>query len=168
MVIHLDYEWLRLSQIRILGTATRNARILSALLVFMAVLAPSPLWAERLALAVEKANVRSGPGTEKYKVLWEIERYHPIQVVQKQGDWIFFKDFEGDEGWIHKRLVDKTPTVITRKDMVNIRSGPGTDAAISFRAERGVPLKVLERKGNWIRIQSAFGDKGWIHRKLVW
>ncbi len=168
MVIHLDYEWLRLSQIRILGTATRNARILSALLVFMAVLAPSPLWAERLALAVEKANVRSGPGTEKYKVLWEIERYHPIQVVQKQGDWIFFKDFEGDEGWIHKRLVDKTPTVITRKDMVNIRSGPGTDAAISFRAERGVPLKVLERKGNWIRIQSAFGDKGWIHSKLVW
>ena len=127
-----------------------------------------PLWAERLALAVEKANVRSGPGTEKYDVLWEIEKYHPIQVIQKQGDWIFFKDFEGDEGWINKRLVDKTPTVITRKDMVNIRSGPGMDSAISFKAEKGVPLRVMERKGEWIRIQSAYGDKGWIHRKLVW
>ncbi len=168
MVINLDDTWLRLTRTRFLRTAARSARILSVLLVLTTVLAPSPLWAERLALAVEKANVRSGPGTDKYEVLWEIERYHPIQVVQKQGDWIFFKDFEGDEGWIHKRLVNKTPTVITRKDMVNIRSGPGTDAAISFRAERGVPLKVLERKGNWIRIQSAFGDKGWIHSKLVW
>ncbi|MBL0714919.1 MAG: SH3 domain-containing protein [Desulfosarcina sp.] len=127
-----------------------------------------PLWAERMALAVKKANVRSGPGTAKYEILWEIEKYHPIQVVQKQGDWIFFKDFEGDEGWIHKSLVDKTPTVITRKDMVNIRSGPGTDAAIRFRAEKGVPLKILERKGEWIKIQSAYGDKGWIHRNLVW
>ncbi len=168
MVNHQDANGLRLTRTQLLGPAARSAWFLMALLVMITVLAPPALGAERLALKVKKANVRSGPGTEKYAVLWEIERYHPIQVVQRQGDWIFFKDFEGDEGWIHKRLVDKTPTVITRKDMVNIRSGPGTDADISFRAERGVPLKVLERKGNWIRIQSAFGDKGWIHSKLVW
>ena len=168
MVKHQEVGRLRLSRTRFLGTAALSLRRLAALLVLTAMLAPSALGAERLALKVKKANVRSGPGTEKYAVLWEIERYHPIQVVQRQGEWIFFKDFEGDEGWIHKRLVDKTPTVITRKDMVNIRSGPGTDADISFRAERGVPLKVMERKGNWIRIQSAFGDKGWIHSKLVW
>ena len=136
--------------------------------VFILALSAQPLWAERLALAVEKANVRSGPGTDKYAILWEIEKYHPIEVVQKQGDWIFFKDFEGDEGWIHKRLVNKTPSVITRKDMVNIRSGPGTDTDIKFRAERGVPFKVLERKGAWLKIQSAYGDTGWIHRNLVW
>ncbi len=136
--------------------------------IALSLFSAQPGWAERLALAVNKANVRSGPGTAKYEVIWEIEKYHPIQVVQRQGDWIFFKDFEGDEGWIHKRLVDKTPTVITRKDMVNIRSGPGTDSAIRFKAEKGVPLRVMERKGEWFRIQSAYGDKGWIHRKLVW
>jgi SH3-like domain-containing protein len=136
--------------------------------IALSLFSAQPIWAERLALAVNKANVRSGPGTAKYEVIWEIEKYHPIQVVQRQGDWIFFKDFEGDEGWIHKRLVDKTPTVITRKDMVNIRSGPGTDSVIRFKAEKGVPLRVMERKGEWLRIQSAYGDKGWIHRKLVW
>ena len=136
-------------------------------LIVCAVFVP-PVGAERLALAVDKANVRSGPGTAEYDVLWEIEKYHPIQVVQKQGDWIFFKDFEGDVGWIHVRLVNKTPSVITRKDMVNIRSGPGTATDIKFRAERGVPFRVLERKGQWLKIQSAYGDKGWIHRKLVW
>ncbi len=149
------------------GIMTKYFRILLLATALTAIMV-QPLWAERMALAVKKANVRSGPGTAKYEILWEIEKYHPIQVVQKQGDWIFFKDFEGDEGWIHKSLVDKTPTVITRKDMVNIRSGPGTDAAIRFRAEKGVPLKILERKGEWIKIQSAYGDKGWIHRNLVW
>ena len=145
----------------------RYVHLFVTILLSTAVFAP-PVWAERLALAVDKANVRAGPGTAKYDVLWEIEKYHPIQVVQKQGDWIFFKDFEGDEGWIHKRLVDKTPSVITRKDMVNIRSGPGTDTDIKFRAEKGVPFKVLDRKGQWLKIQSAYGDKGWIHRQLVW
>jgi SH3-like domain-containing protein len=137
------------------------------MMALVLVLAP-PVWAERLALTVNKANVRSGPGTDKYEVLWEIERYHPLQVIQRQGDWIYFKDFEGDVGWIHQRLVDKTPTVITRKDMVNIRTGPGTETPIGFQAEKGVPFKVLERKGEWLHIQSAYGDKGWIHRQLVW
>ena len=153
---------------RFLAMMPRTMRVVLTIMV-LNLFAAQPLWAaERLALAVNKANVRSGPGTAKYEVLWEIEKYHPIQVVQRQGDWIFFKDFEGDEGWIHKRLVDKTPTVITRRDMVNIRSGPGMDGTIRFKAEKGVPLRVLERKGEWIKIQSAYGDKGWIHRKLVW
>ncbi len=109
-------------------------QILMTTVLLMAITVP-PLWAERLALSVDKANVRSGPGTGKYAILWEIEKYHPIQVIQKQGDWIFFKDFEGDEGWIHKRLVNKTPSVITRKDMVNIRSGPGTERTLALSTD---------------------------------
>ncbi len=146
-----------------------NALRIVLIAIVLGLFSGPPLWAaERMALAVDKANVRSGPGTAKYEVLWEIEKYHPVQVIQRQGDWIFFKDFEGDEGWIHKGLVDKTPTVITRRDMVNIRSGPGTGSAIAFKAEKGVPFRVMERKGEWIRIQSAYGDKGWIHLKLIW
>ena len=167
MNIHSGPRVVRHGESRYLNACKKSLGICLAAVVLSAGMA-TPLWAERMALAVDKANVRSGPGTKKYEVLWEIERYHPIQVIHTQNEWLFFKDFEGDEGWIHKRLVDKTPTVITRKDMVNIRSGPGTDTTIRFRAEKGVPLKVMERQGDWIRIQSAYGDKGWIHRKLVW
>lgn len=125
-------------------------------------------WAERMSVNANKANIRSGPGTDKYDVLWEVERYHPVEVVRKQGGWVFFRDFEGDEGWIHGKLLGKGITVITRTDMVNIRSGPGTQHDIVFKAERGVPFQVLKRQGDWIRIQSPKGDKGWIHKKLVW
>ena len=33
------------------------------------------VWAERMSVNADKANIRSGPGTEKYDVLWEVNRY---------------------------------------------------------------------------------------------
>ena len=124
--------------------------------------------AERMSVTAAKANIRSGPGTEKYEVLWEVERYHPLEVLRRQDGWVFFRDFEGDEAWIYEKLLGKEKTVITRTDMVNIRSGPGTENPIVFKAERGVPFRVLQQKGDWLRIESSNGDKGWIHKKLVW
>ena len=126
------------------------------------------VWAERMSVNADKANIRSGPGTDQYDVLWEVERYHPLDVIRTQGEWVFFRDFEGDEGWIHGSLLGKTATVITRSDMVNIRSGPGTQNDIVFKAERGVPFQVVKRQGDWIHIRSGAGDEGWIHKNLVW
>jgi SH3-like domain-containing protein len=124
--------------------------------------------AERMSVTAAKANVRSGPGTDNYVVLWEVERYHPLEVLRKQDGWFFFRDFEGDEGWIFGQLLGKEETVITRTDMVNIRSGPDTRHPIVFKAERGVPFRVLEREGDWIHIEGRDGGQGWIHKSLVW
>ncbi len=124
--------------------------------------------AERLAVKVPKANVRSGPGT-KYEILWQVERYYPVVVVKKAGQWVLFRDFEKDEGWIKKSLLSKIPTVITIKKECNIRSGPGTNFQILFKTQdRGVPFKVLKRKGKWLYVEHADGDKGWIFKSLVW
>ena len=123
--------------------------------------------AERLAVSAPVANVRSGPG-KKHNVLWKVEQYFPILVIDKSGAWYQFKDFEGDKGWVHNSLVSKIPTVITKKDTCNIRSGPGTGNNILFTVEKGIPFKVLKRKGSWIHIEHSDGDKGWIHKALVW
>ena len=123
--------------------------------------------AERLTATSSIANIRSGPGT-KYDILWKIGKYHPILVLKKSGNWYRFRDFEGDKGWIHKSLVRKIPSVITNKENCNVRSGPGTKYKILFATEKGVPFKTLKRKGNWIHVQHADGDKGWIHKSLVW
>lgn len=122
---------------------------------------------ERLAISVDVANVRSGPGTD-HKILWRMERYTPIKPLDTYEEWIFFEDFEKTRGWMHKDLVDDTYTVITSVDRVNIRSSPGTEHDVIFRAESGVPFKALERRGEWIRIEHADGDVGWIHQSLVW
>ncbi|MCF8067570.1 MAG: SH3 domain-containing protein [Desulfobacterales bacterium] len=124
-------------------------------------------FAERLSIKVSIANVRSGPGSN-YGVLWQVEKYFPILVVQRSGQWIKFKDFEGDTGWIHDSLVSDNATVISTKKVSNVRTGPGTDYDIAFTIEAGIPFKVLEKKGKWILIQHGDGDKGWIYDSLVW
>lgn len=123
--------------------------------------------AERLAVAQPVANIRSGPGTN-YHILWKIGRYHPLFIIKKSDAWYYFRDFEGDEGWVHKSLLGNTSTVITQKDTCNVRTKPGTKYPIAFTVEKGIPFKVIRRKGVWIHVQHDDGDKGWIHRSLVW
>ena len=123
--------------------------------------------AERLAVSAPVANIRSGPGTS-HTVLWKVEKYFPLRVIEKSGEWYHFEDFEGDKGWVHQSLVSKISAVITKNDACNIRSGPGTNHKIIFTVEKGIPFKVLNRKGSWIHIEHADGDKGWIHKSLIW
>jgi len=138
--------------------------LISALLL---VLISSTALAQRLSVGVPTANIRSGPG-QKHDIMWKVEQYYPLVVIDKYGQWYQFKDFEGDKGWIHSSLVRSIPTVITNKDKCNIRSGPGTKSDIVFTVEKGVPFKVIKQKKNWIHIQHADGDKGWIYKPLVW
>lgn len=122
---------------------------------------------ERLTVTAGIANMRSGPGT-KYDVLWQVEQYHPVIVVEKKGKWYKIKDFENDVAWLHESLLGKVNGVITIKDKCNVRSRPNTKSPVLFTVERGVPFKVLSRKGNWIKIEHADGDVGWIYKTLVW
>ena len=142
-------------------------RIRNAILIFLMLAGAGLAHAERLAVSANVANVRSGPGT-RYDIVWKIEKYHPVFIINKSDPWYQFKDFEGDLGWIHKSLVGKFKTVITKGDISNIRSGPGTKYEVLFKVEKGIPFKVLKRKDHWIHIQHADGDEGWIHASLVW
>jgi SH3-like domain-containing protein len=135
--------------------------------LFMLLTAASIVQAERLSVKTNVANIRSGPSTAD-AVIWQVEKYHPLNVMRRQGDWCLFEDFEGDRGWIHRSLLIAANTVIVEKNKCNVRSGPGTGNAIRFTVDKGVPFKVLEEKGKWLHVMHADGDKGWIHRSLVW
>ena len=125
-------------------------------------------WAQRMAVSASTANVRAGPGT-KHDVIWQIERHHPVQIKEKRGNWYHFVDFQGDRGWIHRSLLNQTRTVITRKTKCNIRSRPVVKKNnVAFQVSEGIPFRVIKRKGNWIHVEHADGDRGWIHKSLVW
>jgi SH3-like domain-containing protein len=88
--------------------------------------------------------------------------------LKKKGKWYRVKDFEGDMGWIHATLVDKSSTVIVKVSRANIRTGPGTQHDLAFDAGKGTPFKVLESKERWLRVQHSDGDAGWIFKSLTW
>jgi SH3-like domain-containing protein len=127
----------------------------------------STVLADRWAVSVDKCNVRSGPG-EEFDIIWQVEKYYPLDVIESKEKWYFFRDLDGDEGWIHSSLLNKIETVVVKKNNCNIRSGPGTKHKVIIIAEKGIPFKVLQRKKQWIQIEHTDGDKGWIHASLVW
>ena len=137
------------------------------LLLFLIFINAGAAMAERLTIIAPVANIRSGPGS-KYDILWKVEKYYPISVIEKKNSWYQFKDFEDDKGWVHGSLVGKMDAVITKRDQCNIRSGPGTGNKILFTVEKGIPFKVIKRKNQWLHIEHADKDRGWIHDSLVW
>ncbi|OGR51313.1 MAG: hypothetical protein A3J80_01965 [Desulfobacula sp. RIFOXYB2_FULL_45_6] len=138
------------------------------IILFSLFLIPGAAFAEeRLSVVAGIANMRSGPGTDE-TVLWQVEQYHPFLVIEKKGNWYKVKDYENDVAWLHDSLLGKIDTLITKKDKSNVRSKPDVKSNVVFTVDKGVPFKVIERKGNWIKIQHTDGDIGWIHNSLVW
>ena len=52
-------------------------------------------------------------------------------------------------------------------DNVNLRSGPGTSYPVKWKYGSGFPLKVLQEKGGWIKVEDFEGDSGWLYEKLT-
>lgn len=148
-------------------TKTIRLAIAAAAFALAAAGSVEACWAQRMAVTAPLANIRGGPGTE-YDILWQVEKYFPIEAIRETGPWIFFRDFEGDRAWIHRSLVGAIPSVITSAPTSNVRSGPGTEHDIVLKVEAGVPFRVLKQNGQWLHIEHADGDRGWIHRSLVW
>lgn len=57
--------------------------------------------------------------------------------------------------------------VSIRGSTVNMRTQPNTGSEIMWELKRGYPLKVVERKGRWLKVSDFEGDKGWVARSLT-
>jgi len=57
--------------------------------------------------------------------------------------------------------------VSIRGATVNMRAGPGTHAKILWELGRHYPLRVLERRGGWLKIRDFEGDEGWVFARLT-
>ena len=115
------------------------------LAVFFLLVFTSIANAKMVSIANDLVNMRSGPG-KKYSVVWELGKGYPLKVLQTKGEWLKVTDYENDTGWIYKKLVNRTPHLIVKKKIVNIRSGPGTGYKIVRKAQNGVVFQTLERK----------------------
>ncbi len=57
--------------------------------------------------------------------------------------------------------------VSVKKDNVNVRTGPSTDNPVFMELFKGYPLKVIGKKGEWLKVSDFEKDTGWIHSALV-
>ncbi len=57
--------------------------------------------------------------------------------------------------------------VSVKGQLVNMRAGPGTGYRVTWKLEKGYPLQVVSRKGNWLKVRDFESDTGWIARSLT-
>ena len=136
------------------------------LLLALALATPAAA-ADMMSVSAEQANIRSGPGAD-FEVVWAAGRYYPLEVLDREGNWIRVGDYENEEGWIYKSLLSKAPAVVIVTRKANIRSGPGMEYAVAWVADKECSLKVLDMRGEWYQVSDGEETLGWLHRDVTW
>jgi SH3-like domain-containing protein len=145
--------------------ALRNLLVFGLL---CAVMAMSSAWAQEwVSIRNDNVNMRTGPNTTS-PVQFKLAKGYPLQVMQRRNNWLQVRDFEDDRGWVLKSLTGNAPHHVVSNATANIRSGPGTQHTLVATAKRGELLRTLEKRGDWVRIERATGQAGWISKPLLW
>jgi SH3-like domain-containing protein len=138
----------------------------TVILLLLSIL-PSTLRAAMVSIKGDKVNLRSGPGTN-YSVSWELGEGYPLKILEKKKSWLKVRDFEGDTGWVYRKLTANRPHLIVKKELVNIRKTPSTRGRIIGKANYGVVFTTIKQQSGWAKVKHDSGLVGWIKRDLLW
>ena len=151
----------------------KNMRIFLAIVTIVAtsngVLAQSkqktPYWA---SLDEADARMRTGPSTE-FPVKWVYQRRNlPVKVVAVHSVWRKVEDHDGDQGWMHVRLLSTARTAVVIGSSIGaLREAPDATARVAWRVEPGVVGGIEECEKGWCRFDNA-GRFGYIEAERLW
>lgn len=125
--------------------------------------------AKTMSIARDKVNVRAQP-SKQARVLFSAPKGYPVVVKKRTPNWLLVEDWNGQKGWVYRRLVSSVRTAIVQADRANVRKGPGRKNSSVAYATQGEIYKVLAAKDGWVKIGYYFENEpaGWIHGDLVW
>ena len=145
-------------------------------LVFLALFAVSPArpahaqeaeTAQYGSIKWRRVNVRAGPGFQ-YPIRWIFQRRDmPVLLQRELDNWYLIRDWQGEEGWIHRAAISRQRTVIVVGVMRAVRRTPAPDAPLVARVQGGVVGRLDECEGGWCRADFD-GFRGWIPRDQIW
>jgi SH3-like domain-containing protein len=124
-----------------------------------------PYWA---SIQEPEARMRTGPSTE-FPVTWVYKRQNlPVKVIAVHSVWRKVQDPDGEQGWLHVRLLSpKRTAIVIGKDVATLRDAPATNAHISWRVEPGVVGMIEECEKGYCRFENK-GRFGYIETAHIW
>ncbi len=124
-----------------------------------------PYWA---SLEEGEARMRTGPSQE-YPVKWVYKRKDlPVKVVGIYEIWRKVEDPDGDQGWMHVRLLSPNRTaLVTGTGNAALRESPSATAPITWRVQPGVVGRLNECENSWCRLDIK-GRTGYIEAERLW
>ncbi len=118
----------------------------------------------------EETNVRFGPGNQ-FPVKFFL-RYPklPVEVIKTHEDWYFIHDFEGEGGWIHKRMVSQCGVVMVTSK-TPLKKEKKVSSPILAQLSKGVLVKLKECRNKLCKVEIKRNQKsilGWVPEKNLW
>jgi len=65
------------------------------------------------------------------------------------------------------RAAKKPPTVVVQDAYADMRSGPGRGFPATYSVERDASIQLLRQRTDWIKVRTANGREGWVHRSQL-
>lgn len=132
--------------------------------------------ADTVSTKVSNLNVRSGPGLN-FEVIGQIKQGKEYNIISEEESWVQI-DLGGKTGWVANWLVNRNASDIkqnergieviqSKVEILNVRSGPSTGFPVIEKISPGKEYPLLEKKGDWSKIQLPDNKTGWVANWLV-
>lgn len=124
--------------------------------------------ADGKSIGKDQVNIREQPNLNS-PVLFTAPIAYPIEIIKETGDWVQFKDWLDNNGWVYRPLVSEIDTAVIIVEKANIRSTAGLKGSIVATAELGEIYTILAKDNNWVKLgyYETGATAGWIRDDLV-
>lgn len=119
------------------------------------------------SLRSDEVNVRFGPGV-RHPVQWVfLRKGMPVEIVAEFETWRKIRDWEGQEGWIHRAMLSSKRTLVVTAPEITMRRNPDETSPAVARLAEGVVASIDECNADWCMVETH-GYDGWIRRTGIW
>ncbi len=120
------------------------------------------------SIGKDQVNIREQPNTNS-PVLFIAPLGYPIKIVKESNGWVYFKDWQNNNGWVHKPLISNIDTAVIIVEKANIRSTSNTSGSVVANAEFGEIYTIQARAKNWVKLgyYESGATVGWIRTDLI-
>jgi N-acetylmuramoyl-L-alanine amidase len=145
------------------------------------------------AIGPSAVNLRTGPSSSS-ATLAVLQPGQALHAGANESGWVEVTLDDGTTGWVYSRylasVAASVPTEVAEADepsaakavvkadsnaelqgrtaridgRLAVRAKPSGTAEAMFRTEPGERVRILDVRGNWLRIRTADGSSGWIER----
>ena len=128
-------------------------------------------------------NVRSGKGTDT-SIIGTLLNGETVTILDNSdAGWVRIRTASGLEGYVAREYLtgaetpsepttpetpSETTTATVNADVLNVRSGKGTDTSIIGTLQNGETVTVLDNSdATWVKIKTSSGLEGYVHRDYL-
>lgn len=130
---------------------------------------------KKLRSMVNILNVRAEPSTNS-DIIGKISTNSTYEILDSHEDWIQIQFTQEKAGWVFSQYAEVVQEERTDEQTgasvkiitqgTNLRSGPSIDEKVLLQADEGDIFPILEKEGDWYKIQLKDGNiayvAGWV------